>query len=286
MRVSAITIAVVLYVLTVSVDTLSGQEAASEIEVIRDLSYATSPSHENGRGLLDVYLPAEREGAPVLIFMHGGGLSNGDKRRVQHIGRRFASEGFVTILNNYRLTPPNAHPDHIEDAAAAFAWVHQNISEYGGDPNRIFVAGGSAGGYLSALLAYDERYLARHELSTRQILAVIPIRGLVDVRRTRRRRQREMWHGDPDVILDASPIHHVRKDGPPTLILFADGDTRVRRQMNVDFAEALQSVGHPDANYMEIPDRTHNTIGRFMEEPDDPTTNAMLTFMRRFLVRP
>ncbi len=285
MRVKAITIAVVLSVLAVSAETLRGQRVAAEIEVIRDLSYATGPSHENGRGLLDVYLPGEREGAPVLIFMHGGGLNNGDKRRVQHIGRRFASEGFVTILNNYRLTPPNAHPDHIEDAAAAFAWVYRNISEYGGDPNRIFVAGGSAGGYLSALLAYDDRYLARHELLTRQILAVIPISGLVDVRQTGRRRQREMWHGDPDVILDASPIQHVRKDGPPTLILFADGDTPVRRQMNIDFAVALQSAGHPDANYVEISDRTHNTIGRFMEDPDDPTANAMLTFMRKFLVR-
>ena len=91
-----------------------------------------------------------------------------------------------------------------------------------------------------------------------------------------------MW-GDRDVVIDASPAHHVRKDGPPTLVLFADGDKPVRRQMNKDFVEALHEVWHPDAIYIEIKDRTHNTIGRFMEEPDDPTANAMLAFMRKFL---
>ena len=85
------------------------------------------------------------------------------------------------------------------------------------------------------------------------------------------------------MILDASPIQHVRKDGPPTLVLFADGDTPVRRQMNEDFVEALQKAGHPDASYIEMQDRTHNTIGRFMEDPDDPTANALLAFMRKFL---
>ncbi len=119
--------------------------------------------------------------------MHGGGLQNGDKRRVRHIGRRFASEGFITVCNNYRLTPPNAHPAHIEDAAAAFDWVYRNIGEYGGDPGMIFVSGGSAGGYLAALLAYDNRYLAEHDLSTSLTTAVIPISGLVDVTRANRR---------------------------------------------------------------------------------------------------
>ena len=252
------------------------------IEIIRDIAYVSGPSYEGGRGLLDIYLPAARDDAPVLIFMHGGGLSNGDKRRVRHIGRRFASEGFITVCNNYRLTPPNPHPAHIEDAAAAFDWVYRNIREYGGDPDMIFVSGGSAGGYLAALLAYDNTYLAEHELSTSQITAVIPISGLVDVTRANRRRQRVMW-GDRDVVLDASPIQHARKDGPPTLVLFADGDTPVRRQMNKDFAEALQKAGHPDANYIEMQDRTHNTIGRFMEDPDDPTANAMLAFMRKLL---
>jgi len=53
--------------------------------------------------------------------------------------------------------------------------------------------------------------------------------------------------------------------------------------MNLDFAEALEGAGHPDSSYMEMLDRTHNTIGRFMEDPDDPTANAMLAFMRKFL---
>ncbi len=134
------------------------------IEIVRDIAYASGPSHEDGRGLLVIYLPAEPENAPVLIFMHGGGLGNGDKRRVRHIGRRFASEGFVTVYSNYRLTPPNRHPAHIEDAAAAFNWVYRNIDEYGGDPDSIFVSGGSAGGYLAALLAYDGSYLAEYGL--------------------------------------------------------------------------------------------------------------------------
>lgn len=154
--------------------------------------------HRAGDCWISTFL-LEPMNAPVLMFMHGGGLNGGDKRRVAHIGRRFASEGFITVCSNYRLSPANTHPAHIEDASAAFDWIYRNIAEYGGNPDRIFVSGGSAGGYLAALLAYDGRYLAKHNLLTDQIVAVIPISGLVDVTRANRRRQRVVWPGDSEV---------------------------------------------------------------------------------------
>ncbi len=94
----------------------SPQEASGNaIEVTQDVPYATGASYARGRGLLDIYLPARTGNAPVLMFIHGGGLNGGDKRRVAHIGRRFASEGFITVCSNYRLSPVNTHPAHIED---------------------------------------------------------------------------------------------------------------------------------------------------------------------------
>jgi len=92
-----------------------------------------------------------------------------------------------------------------------------------------------------------------------------------------------MWHGDPKIVKNASPLHHASKSGPPTLIYFTAGDTRVRKEVNEEFADVLKTLGHPNVRFLEIPNRTHNTIGRFIEEPNGPTTDAMLRFMRRFL---
>ena len=85
---------------------------------------------------------------------------------------------------NYRLSPAVSHPAHIEDAAASFAWVKRHIAEYGGDPNQIFVVGHSAGAYLLALLATDERYLAAHGLSARDIRGLVPVSAFFWVERS------------------------------------------------------------------------------------------------------
>ena len=114
-------------------------------EIDRDLRYG---AHERHR--LDVHTSGEEEGAPVLVFVHGGGFIGGDKvvpgtPQYDHVGAWAVRNGWVGVTITYRLAPEHTWPAGAQDVAAAVRWVRGNIASYGGDPARIVVAGHSAG---------------------------------------------------------------------------------------------------------------------------------------------
>jgi acetyl esterase/lipase len=114
------------------------------------------------RQALDVFSPAEVNNAQVVLVVHGGSWMMGDKNfygLYRGVGRYLAEKGMVAVLINYRLSPLVRYPAHVQDVARAYAWVCCNIGKYGGDPERIFLCGHSAGGHLVALLATDDAYL-------------------------------------------------------------------------------------------------------------------------------
>jgi len=117
--------------------------AAPKID--RDRRYG---DHERHR--LDVHTSGEEAGAPVLVFVHGGGFVGGDKvvpgtPQYDHIGAWAVRNGWVGVTITYRLAPEHTWPSGAQDVAAAVQWVRDNIAAYGGDPGRIVVAGHSAG---------------------------------------------------------------------------------------------------------------------------------------------
>jgi acetyl esterase/lipase len=114
-------------------------------KVDRDLAYG---DHERHR--LDVHTSGEEAGAPVLVFVHGGGFVGGDKHvpgtpMYDHIGAWAVRNGWVGVTITYRLAPGHTWPTGAQDVAAAVQWVRDNIASYGGDPSRVVVAGHSAG---------------------------------------------------------------------------------------------------------------------------------------------
>lgn len=125
---------------------------------------------------LDVYAPIKTNGKKnkVLIFIHGGAWKGGSKDSPLHrnVGKSFAANGIVTVVINYRLWPETKYYGMAEDCAKAFAWVHQNIAQYGGDKNEIFVSGHSAGGHLAALITTDSSYLRKEGFKS-------PIKGCI-----------------------------------------------------------------------------------------------------------
>ena len=144
---SVLLISVVSLVLTVFTTT-----TPSRVRVVRDIDYVPTADYPAMKDRLDLYVPAGARNAPVIVSIHGGGLRGGDKSKEKIIGYSFATAGNVTVVVNYRLSPIVKHPRHVEDIAAAVAWVKRNVSKYGGDPDNIFVIGHSAGAYLAALL--------------------------------------------------------------------------------------------------------------------------------------
>jgi len=122
------------------------------------------------RCVLDIYYPENKSGCSTVIWFHGGGLTAGGKE----IPRGLKEKGICIAAVNYRLSPRAKAPAYIEDAAAATAWVFNNIKQYGGSASRIFVSGHSAGGYLSSMIGLDKKWLAAHKVDANRIAGIFP----------------------------------------------------------------------------------------------------------------
>ncbi|PYR02809.1 MAG: hypothetical protein DMF97_03555 [Acidobacteria bacterium] len=258
------------------------------VRVVRDIAYRASAGAGDDKNKLDLYLPDGRTGVPVIVSLYGGALMQGDKSNQPFVGQRFASAGIATAVVNYRLSPAVRHPVHVQDAAAAFAWVKRHIADYGGSPDQVFVIGHSAGAYLAALLATDERYLAAHQLSLRDIRGVVPVSAFYWVERTgvAPDRDKSVWGTDQKVWVDASPAHHLRAGVPPILVLYADGDDQWRRDQNAEAATALKAAGNPRVEIAQIVGRSHNTIWSRLNEEGDEVGDRIVRFVRKTIAAP
>ena len=182
-----------------------------QVAVVRDLDYVPGVEYPEGKDRLDLYIPQGSTNAPVIFSLHGGALSIGDRQEEGFVGQRFAAAGYLTVVTSYRLSPQVSHPAHVQDAAAAFAWVKRNIRQHGGDPERIIVIGHSAGAYLGMLLATDMRYLAAHGLSPNDIKGIVPVSGFfwVDRPGVAPDRPAYVWGTDRKRLDRALPQHAI-----------------------------------------------------------------------------
>ncbi|NBB16485.1 alpha/beta fold hydrolase [Caulobacter sp. SLTY] len=152
-------------------DAVVADDAAATL--VKDVSFGDSP-----RLKLDVYGPPRgAKGAPVAIFIYGGGWSSGSRREYQWTGKMLAAQGFVTVVPDYRLTPEVKFPTFIEDVAQAVRWAVDHAAEHGGDPSRIVLIGHSAGAYNAAMVALDPRYLKAVGVDRKRIKAFAGLAG-------------------------------------------------------------------------------------------------------------
>ncbi|MFT6814429.1 MAG: acetyl esterase/lipase [Sphingobacteriales bacterium] len=134
---------------------------AGKIKIQKDLNYVapTFKDFDLKKHKLDVYYPENSEKVrDVIVFIHGGGWEKGQKESYKWMGRKWAKKGKVAVIINYRLAPGIDYTGMMRDGARALNWIYENIGYYGGNRDRIFVSGHSAGGHLAALLAYDKQY--------------------------------------------------------------------------------------------------------------------------------
>jgi acetyl esterase/lipase len=272
-----------LTALLVGVTVCVPSSAAAQVRVVADVDYVASAEYADKKDRLDIYVPDGARQAPVIIAIHGGGLRAGDKSGQTGIGQRLASAGHVTVIVNHRLSPGVSHPAHVEDIAAAVAWVKKNIATHGGDPGRIFVIGHSAGGYLTALLATDRRFLGAHGLRPQDIRGFVPVSGFFYVDRpgVAPDRPKDTWGTDVNVWKSASPGTHVESGMPPLLLLYADGDDEWRRKQQAEFADAVRAKGNRNVETRMIAGRTHNTVWDDMAKGEEETSRAIVEFVHR-----
>lgn len=263
--------------------------SAEGLRVEKDLDYYTGPDAEPVKHKLDLYAPPDAQRAPVLLFIHGGGWRMGD-RQVRaglygNVGIACARAGIVGVLISYRLSPGVQHPEHVRDVARALAWVQAHIADYGGDPQRVFVSGHSAGGHLAALVTLDTRYLKEVGLPPDFLKGAIPMSGVYNVSRLavlrsiRERLVLPAFGEDPQGWRDASPLHHVRADAPPFLLLNAEQDWGLQAQTR-EFAAKLEAAGVPVETAV-TPGTTHVTVIARVGQEGDVTTERLIRFIRR-----
>jgi len=132
--------------------------------------------------MLDIYAPTSGAApAPVVVFFYGGGWTSGDRAIYRFVGRSLAACGVLVIIPDYRVWPETGFPGFLQDAAAAVAQARLLAPRHGGDPDRLFLMGHSAGAYIAAMLALDPTWLAAVGVEARDTLAgVLGIAGPYD----------------------------------------------------------------------------------------------------------
>ena len=176
---------------------------------------------------LDVYSPRDAKGAAVLIFIHGGEWTKGDKADVSFKPKFFNENGVVFVSANYRLSPAAMHPAHVNDVAAAVRWVRDHAEEIGADADKVVLMGHSAGCHLVSLTVLDPRPLATVKLAPKNLRGVVAWSGgMYDlVERAKGdgsypKYIRQAFGETEAAWRDASPVAHVG-DAPMPPFLFA-----------------------------------------------------------------
>ncbi len=230
------------------------------------------------RHRLDIYRArrAVPEGAPVMVYIHGGAWVMGEKREQgKPMMYELVARGWVCVAINYRLSPKATWPAHIVDAKKAVAWVKAHIAEYGGDPNFVAVSGGSAGGHLCALLALtagDAGFQPGFEDADTSVNACVPFYGVMDMTGSdegesrygsalldllEKRVMKVSATEHPEIFRAASPTYRVHADAPPFFVLHGQNDTLVPVSVARTFVAALRAVSSAPVAYAELPLAQH-----------------------------
>ena len=214
---------------------------------------------DDERQRLDVYSPAEKGVHPVLVFFHGGSWYHGEREGYAFLGRAFASRGYVTVIADYRKFPDVKFPAFVEDTADAVAWTHGNIAKHGGDPERIFLMGHSAGAHLSMLATLDPQWLARKKLDSSIVKGVIGLAGPFDFLPFEKDGSADKAMGDWPREKETQPITYARGDAPPLLLLQGSNDDLVGAHNSENLKAAMVKAGGK-ADYKLYKDVDHYEI--------------------------
>jgi triacylglycerol lipase len=229
-----------------------------DISITRDVPYGDDPLH-----VLDLYVPGGAADArrPVVLFVHGGGFTRGDKHGPfypDNMTAWAASQGMVAVSINYRLAPADPWPAAAQDLASAIAWTRANIARYGGDPDRIILWGHSAGGNHVA------DYIGHNAVQGPEAAA---IKGAIllspfyadDVSGE----PAHAYYGaDADLQTASAAIERLRASGVPLFIGYAQFDPEPMRHFaEAAIAQLCESGYDTCPASVDLPDHNHFTEG-------------------------
>lgn len=264
--------------------------APDSVTCYPDLSYREG---ESERWKIDLFVPKARSDTPrpAIVFVHGGGWKNGDKRAATFLdgALEYAEKGYVTATINYRLTGEAPFPACIEDVKCAVRWLRANAEEYNLDPSRIGGYGNSAGAHLVSMLGLvgPEAKLegdGPHRDQSSLLQAVCASATPTDFSLFRTKPDTDPKWANPgydpvELAKLSSPITHVKAGAPPFLLIHGTADKTVIIKHGDSFVEALKEAGAGDVTYLRIEDSGHGVYNQHRKQ----THPAMEEFFERTL---
>lgn len=197
--------------------------------------------HERHR--FDLYIPGDVVRAPLVVFFYGGAWNRGRREDYRFVGEALASRGVVAMVADYRLHPEVRYPAFVADSALAVSHALAQAVSWGADPERVLVAGHSAGAYNAAMVALDERWLRAVGGRRERLAGWIGLAGPYDFLPIGTPEVRSAF-GHPDVPVDSQPIHHASRSVLPCLLVAGETDERVDPERNTaGLARLLRSSG-------------------------------------------
>ena len=217
----------------------------------RDVRYGDGP-----RMTLDIF-PAERPGAPVQIYIHGGYWRGGSKDAYSFISEPFFEAGVTTVLLEYDLCPQVTVPDIMRETREGIAWVYRRIAEYGGDPERLYLTGSSAGGHLTARAV--SHHWEEDGLPEDILKGAVAITGVYDPDPVFHVSVNEDIRLTPESAREVSALLHPPLDRTPLVVAVGKAETRGWIGMSRDFF-ALCQERSVDCSYLEVPGAHHFSV--------------------------
>jgi arylformamidase len=237
------------------------------VSVLRDQRYGDGP-----RQVADLF-PASRPGAPIILFFHGGFWRALSKDHVGFLAGPLVKAGAAAVLPGYDLCPTVSLKTVVTEAKQALLWTRQQAARLNGDPDRIYVAGNSAGAHLGAMMLAED--WTRHGLARSPIAGAILVTGIYDLRAILRIQVNEDVRLSPGDVPALSPQFLPLHCRVPTIVAAGGAEPPLWIEQSRRFAAKLTAAGAA-ARLMEIPGLHHFSITQSLSDSTAPLTRAIL----------
>ncbi|MEQ8967846.1 MAG: alpha/beta hydrolase [Azospirillaceae bacterium] len=244
------------------------ERARRELDAVLDVPFGPTRAEH-----LDIY-PAAEPGAPVFVFIHGGYWRILSSKEFALVARGPVARGATVVVTNYALCPAVTISEITRQSRAAIAWIRHNIERYNGDPERVVVAGHSAGGQqVARLLATD--WEGDYALPGDVVKAGIAISGVFDLRPLPHSWLAPKLRLDHDTVMRESPQLDVRPCPSPLVVTVGGDETPEFLRQSADYLAAWRAAGNDGRDFAQ-PGLNHFTAIEGYCHADSPLTAMTL----------
>lgn len=253
------------------------------VEVHKDIAYGTDERHR-----LDVFVPSKKpSGAPVVVYFHGGGYVAGARSPLpgliyDNVPTFFARNGCIGVNATYRLAPANKWPSGAQDVGSVVKWLRENVAQYGGDPDRIFVMGQSAGGTHVATWSFMERVHGAAGPGVAGVLLLSGVYSAMDPNFSDAApgaNQLAYYGDDTKSWPSMSPLYHLKTDHPPVFLAVAEYDPYPLAWPSAAMLSALAKCDRKMPRFQVLPDHNHVSPAMQINSSIDTLGPTLLDFV-------